>query len=586
VLSPNGRDDRTGEATPADRDADFEDLSALRDVFVGPERRRLAELQARLDDPEQRAHDVGEVLPHVLLQHAQDPHFARALTPPLEKALTEAVRRDPKPMADALFPVMGPAIRKAVSAALAGMVDSFNRAIEHSLSWRSIEWRLEARRTGRSFGEVVLLKTLVYRVEQVFLIDRRTGLLLQHVQHGADRVQDADMVSGMLTAIRDFAQDSFKTPDADSLESLKVGDLSVWIEAGPLAFIAAVIRGTAPREFRQTLQSAVEEIHLRFGDVLQSFSGDATVVADARSLLESCLEMRYRAEERKPRPKAAWVFIGAIAAVLGLWAVVGYRAQLRWTHYLDAVRAEPGLVVVDTSRSGGKYVVTGLRDPLARDPETLLAAAGLSPAAVDGRWSAYQSLDPRLVLARATALLHPPAGTTLALGANGVLTASGAPPTAWIAETARLAPLVAGVTSFDAARALETSVRDTIAAIESSPVLFVKGVSRPAADQRAAVDRLVAAVRALESASGAADARYRLTIIGHADADGPPESNVPLSKARADAVAAALSGAIGSHVIVETSGVGSAEPAVTGQTEDDNRMNRRVTIHVTPLAGR
>ena len=326
MLSPNGKDDRHGEVTAADRDADLEALSALRDVLVGPERESLAALQARLDDREARARDVGEVLPTVLLQRAQDPHFARALTPPLEKALTAAVRRDPKPMADALFPVMGPAIRKAVSAALAGMVESFNRAIEDSLSWRSVQWRLEARRTGRSFGEVVLLKTLIYRVEQVFLIDRRTGLLLQHVQHGTEQVQDADMVSGMLTAIRDFAQDSFKTAEADSLESLQVGDLSVWIEAGPLAIVAAVIRGTAPREYRQTLQSAVEEIHLRFGEALQSFTGDATPFEDARSLLESCLELQYRASERKPRTWGAWVLVAAVVLALAVWTALVYRS--------------------------------------------------------------------------------------------------------------------------------------------------------------------------------------------------------------------------------------------------------------------
>ncbi|MFI5179720.1 MAG: OmpA family protein, partial [Vicinamibacterales bacterium] len=524
MLSPNGRDDRPGEPAPADRGSDLEDLSALRDVLVGPERERLAALQARLDDPDARARDVGEVLPQVLLQHAQDPHFARALTPPLEKALTAAVRRDPKPMADALFPVMGPAIRKAVAAALSGMVESFNRAIEHSLSWRSLEWRLEARRTGRSFGEVVLLKTLVYRVEQVFLIDRRTGLLLQHVQHDAGQVQDADMVSGMLTAIRDFAQDSFKLSDADSLESLTVGDLSVWIEAGPLAFVAAVIRGTAPRDYRQTLQSAVEEIHLRFGEALQSFSGDATTVADARSLLESCLELRYRAEEHTPRPRAAWLLAGAVVLAFAVWATLAYRSQLRWTHYLDALRAEPGLVVLDTTRAGGKYVVTGLRDPLARDPRTLIGPAGLAATAVDGRWSAYQSLDPPFVLARANALLHPPAGVTLALD-QGVLTASGTPPIAWIAETTRLAPMIAGVTRFDAAQALDASVRDTIAAIESGPILFVKGASRPAADQRAAIDRLAAAVHALEGVAGAVGAcaaqrqvRFRRAIrVGVAD---------------------------------------------------------------------
>ena len=92
-----------------------------------------------------------------------DPELARALAPPVEKAITASVRRDPKPLADAIFPIIGPAIRKAVAASLAAMVESMNRTLEHSVSWRAIRWRLEARRTGRTFGEVVLLHTLLYR---------------------------------------------------------------------------------------------------------------------------------------------------------------------------------------------------------------------------------------------------------------------------------------------------------------------------------------------------------------------------------------------------------------------------------------
>ena len=61
------------------------------------------------------------------------------------------------------------------------MLESLNTTLEHSLSWRSLRWRLDARRTGKSFAEIVLLNTLVYRVEQVFLIHRPSGLLLQHL---------------------------------------------------------------------------------------------------------------------------------------------------------------------------------------------------------------------------------------------------------------------------------------------------------------------------------------------------------------------------------------------------------------------
>jgi OOP family OmpA-OmpF porin len=570
---------------PIDRAApEAADFDELRDAIIGPERRQMAALRARLDDTELRARDIGEVLPHVLLQHAQDPHFTRALTPPLEKALTEAVRRDPRPMSDALFPVMGPAIRKAVAASLASMVDGFNRAIEHSFSWRSIQWRLEARRTGRTFGEVVLLKTLVYRVEQVFLIDRRTGLLLQHVQHGTAEVADADMVSGMLTAIRDFVHDSFKTADADSLESMKVGELSVWIEAGPLAIIAAVIRGTAPRTYRQTLVDAVEELHLRFGEALQNYNGDASALEEGRSVLEACLDSQYRADEKKPSTRGAWLVVAAVAIALIVWAGFAYRTHLRRERYLAALQAEPGLVVLEAGGSWGRYVVTGLRDPLAHDPATLIAGTGLSANDVVGHWSPYQSLDASLVLARATALLHPPAGMTLTL-AQGVLGVTGDAPVAWVADAARLAPALGGISRFDAIGALASPARDTIGRIAVTPVLFLKGAAEPAEDQADALAKLTAAVRALEAMGAAADATFTVTVIGHTDADGPPEQNQPLSEARAAAVRTRLVAAAGPHVTIVTSGVGSREPVATGQTEVDNQQNRRVTIQATgPVA--
>src|SRR4029434_1356780 len=138
-------------------------------------------------------------------------------------------------------------------------------------SWRSLRWRLDARRTGKSFAEIVLLNTLVYRVEQVFLIHRPSGLLLQHIAAEGISVQDGDMVSGMLTAIRDFVQDSFHVSDEEGLQTLKVGGLSVWIEQGPHALVAVVIRGTAPPDLRATLQRAVESVHAQYSDLLESF---------------------------------------------------------------------------------------------------------------------------------------------------------------------------------------------------------------------------------------------------------------------------------------------------------------------------
>src|SRR3954469_24422324 len=173
-------------------------MAELRTLLLGPAEKQIAEVHERLTDPQRQLEEVTNVLPAAIaVRSKQDSELADALSPTVATALERSVRKDPQPLADALFPVMGPAIRKAISSALSGMIESFNQTLSYSVSVRGLRWRLEALRTGKSFAEVVLMHTLLYRVEQVFLIHKKTGLLLQHVSAVPGAVQDADMVSGM-----------------------------------------------------------------------------------------------------------------------------------------------------------------------------------------------------------------------------------------------------------------------------------------------------------------------------------------------------------------------------------------------------
>ena len=327
-----------------------------------------------------RAADIGAVLPQVLLRHAHDPQFTRALAPPLEQAITTSVRRNPKPLADALFPVMGPAIRKAVAASLAGMVESLNRTLEHSFSRRSISWRLEAMRTGQVVRrESCCSRRSLYRVEQVFLIDRKSGLLLQHVHAGAAGMQDADMVSGMLTAIRDFVQDSFRVSDSDSLESLEVGELSVWIEPGPHAIVAAVIRGSAPRDSAaRCCRTPSRRFISSSAEALESFDGDASTLDGCRPIarrVPADAVPRRRAQTAIPRRLAAGRCRGARVARLGRLRLPRRSREAR---YLEALRAEPGITVV-SSRAIGRQA-RRLRPARSARPRSGHAAGSPAPA--------------------------------------------------------------------------------------------------------------------------------------------------------------------------------------------------------------
>ncbi len=442
-----------GQENPQDADHALDELRAL---LLKPEQQRLEQLNQRLDDPVLHARDVSGVLPEALvLCVRKDNRLATALEPTVEQLLRASVKRDVRTFADALFPVMGPAIRKSIAETLRGMLQSLNEALEHSFSWRGLKWRLESLRSGRSFSEIVLLHSLVYRVEQLFLIHPESGVLLQHLSIDQELHQDAELVSGMLTAIQDFSRDSFDMADEDPLHSIQIADLTVWVEQGPELILAGAIRGNPPEELRQLFRSTLEDIHLTEAQAIADFSGDSSAFEGALPLLESCLRSQRRERSRRLSP-LLWVFLAALLAALGWWLFDDWRTQRQWDDYLQRLRSEPGIVIAATDEHDGVHQLRGLRDPMARSPRELLEGTGVAPQRVEDLLQPYQALIPRFILARARRILAPPEGLKLELeGAR--LVARGQAPIAWLQEVSRLALVLPGIKEFDS-KAVQTLV--------------------------------------------------------------------------------------------------------------------------------
>src|SRR5262249_42769406 len=143
-----------------------------------------------------------------LSQHRSE-DLAAAMQPLLVSSIHKIVRENPDRFAEAIFPAMGPAIRKSVRSTLAEFVRRIDAIVARSLSLRSIVWRVESMRTGQPYAEIALRNNLVYRVEHVFLMHRETGLVLQHVAASDVLAEEPDQISAMLTALDSFARDAF-----------------------------------------------------------------------------------------------------------------------------------------------------------------------------------------------------------------------------------------------------------------------------------------------------------------------------------------------------------------------------------------
>lgn len=564
------------EDAPVNSGSDDGSMAELRSLLLGPAEAQLAEVHTRLFDPQRQVEEVSWALPDAIgIRSRQDDKLTTALAPTVAAALEHSVRKDPQPLADAIFPVMGPAIRRSIAAALSGMVQSFNHSLTHSLSLRGLRWRLEALRTGRPFAEVVLLHTLLFRVEQVFLIHKETGLLLRHVPAGMIAVQDADMVSGMLTAIQDFVQDSFSPRRGDQLEALQVGDLTVWVEQGPLAILASVIRGNAPQELREVFQQTLERIHLQYGAELKEFGGDAAQFGATGSLLEDCLRSGYDLEQqaagsaRRLTPFRIAASILLVAALL--WGFFWFRDRRRWTTYVETLKSEPGIIVTEAESHGGKYFISGLRDPLARDPRAIMRGTGLNAEAVVDRWQPFQALTPDFVLARARSLLEPPATVKLRVK-DSVLEAEGFASHQWVVETRRAARLLPGLGQFREDELLD------LERIENPLLMFELDKTELRPGQEEKLNRLVADIQRLEQLTVAKN--VRLEIAGHTDGSGTEARNGTLSQGRANVIAATLQARLRTSTNLTTTAVGSKEKLREEVSEADRAANRSVTFKV------
>lgn len=405
-------------------DSSDDELELLRGLLFSRERaciaeeaRRLELLEHRLSDPEVRAQDSSEVLVKALkLSQERNGQFADEIAPIVVDKFHETARANPDVMAEALFPILGPAVRKMI----AGMISPDPKT-----------------------------KKRPYRLEQLFLIDKETGVPVCHVASDAAITQDADMVGGMLNAIQSFVHEAFAANEFDGLNTLQVGELSVWIEWGPSAVLAGVIRGNAPQKLRDSLQVLLEEIHQQFVEEFKDYQGDSSAFDLVKPKLLSFLDNHdgsLKTRVRNLTPTAKKWLAGAVAAgfALVMWMLFTIYDSNRWLEYVALLESEPGIVVTRAERSLGGYKVVGLSDPLARKPSEILSQTSLNENKVNHQFEPYLALNQEIVLRRVHRLIEIPSELSISL-VGSTLIFRGAADDDWVAHANAVAKQIPGI---------------------------------------------------------------------------------------------------------------------------------------------
>jgi outer membrane protein OmpA-like peptidoglycan-associated protein len=294
---------------------------------------------------------LAPVLPEAVAQQVSNSpgEFAKALGPEMGTAIKEQISLERDAMVDALYPVIGSTISKYMAEA----IRTINEKVENTLSLEGISRKIRAKMQGVSEAELILKEAIPFTVKAIFLIHKASGLVISEVQPSESQRLESDMVAGMLTAIRSFANDCIaQSGEASEIENIDYGNFQITLEVAGYCYLAIVTQGKPHKSFTRKMHRVLVTIVQKQGKAIELFDGDPTNVPEQvhQSLQDLTTPNQTSTEGQKPKPPATLLLISL--AVLGTTSLAlgTYQYRNSINHHVEtqtslALASDPELAI-------------------------------------------------------------------------------------------------------------------------------------------------------------------------------------------------------------------------------------------------
>lgn len=358
----------------------------LKHLLLAPElallkriQRRCDALQLRVGDDPALKDSVRGVIVEVLRESGVQEHdrLSGALAPLIVSSMRQEIRNSREMMVDALYPITGQLVKAAVRNAFNELLETINTKLDEGFSvdrWRA---KIQSRITGTSEAEILLRRNPPFDIEEIFVIHRPTGLLIERVTategtEDSDGGVDSELVSGLLTAIMDFTRDAFSDEKGGELRTLTFGESQLFLRTSANTILAAKTTGTPPPRFETALQRVFLSILDQWNDFLASFDEEdeddqkASFIDDLNERFHDLL--RDRRKNFRGGALRAYAVIAAVFLLIAIWPAWAtyqyYRAQAIEADARNVVESQVALsgYPIDIRYDGDTeaLVVTGL----------------------------------------------------------------------------------------------------------------------------------------------------------------------------------------------------------------------------------
>lgn len=276
-----------------------------RDIVIRRYRHDIAELESEMEamigsgsSQERAIHLLEPAVGPAIQRFVQGTpdRMATMLAPVIAETMRLQVQQARSEMVDAIYPVVGRAIQKTISESIRGIARSIDANVRQTFSPKMIFRRLFLRAKGVEPAALVIRQAIPFHIIELLLIHTTSGLLITHAVRDTWQSADRDLVSGMLTAIRDFARDSMGiVGNQGNLDEIQYGERRILLEAGQHAYIACLVDGVEPMDFRLVLSQLLVRLHLEHEPILENYAGSGEGLIDIEEELHAFCESYSRA---------------------------------------------------------------------------------------------------------------------------------------------------------------------------------------------------------------------------------------------------------------------------------------------------
>jgi outer membrane protein OmpA-like peptidoglycan-associated protein len=350
---------------------------------------RLDGVLDRVGTPERLEQSVAGIIDGALRRAEVDRHseLAGAIAPLVVRTIKTEIRNSQDELAEALYPMTGRMVKAYVASAMKDLVEQINRRLEQN----AFMLRLRSIMTGRPVAELALADSQRVEVQEMYLIRRGSGeLVARWPQTGGESSRD-QVMSGILTAINDFASEAFKG-EGSALRHIDLEASQVYLRASPAYLLAVRCNGTAHAAVESVIDAEFLRTIDRHGADLASDKAPAggtdyqPLLADlSRQLVQRVDETQASLAQPLRGVSPFKILVAAIALPLVAWlgwtAAEGFasgRVREVAAHVIESSTEIKGYpVAVEVGRWGQTLTLTGLAPSDAAREDVVKRMSGL-----------------------------------------------------------------------------------------------------------------------------------------------------------------------------------------------------------------